>query len=94
MSIISRRDLEPLVTSFRQRLWAAQESICNEIVAGLEGRQILIERKLKGADGEYRLHEVAVTITSAGIGHDDELVLIGTFINPVSGRIQETEFVP
>ena len=94
MSIISRQDLEPIQESFRERLWAAQDSICKEIVAGLEGRQIMIGRKFKGTDEEFRLHEVAMSVTGARIGYDDELVLIGTYAHPVNGRLQETEFTP
>jgi len=94
MSIISRQDLEPIQESFRERLWAAQDSICKEIVAGFESRQVLIERKFKGADGEFVLHEVAVAVTGARIGYDGELILIGTYAHPVGGRLQETEFTP
>ena len=94
MSVISHQDLEPIQSSFRQRLWAAQEAICNEIVAGFEGRQVLIERKFKGTDGEFHLHEVAMAVTGARIGYDDELVLIGTYAHPVNGRVQETEHTP
>lgn len=91
MSIISRQDLEPIQSGFRQRLWAVQEALCKEIVAGLEGRQVLIERKFKGTDGEFALHEVAMAVTGARIGYDDELVLIGTYAHPVNGRLVETE---
>ena len=94
MSIISHQDLEPVQSDFRQRLWAAQDALCEEIVAGLEGRQVLIERKFKGPDGEFGLHEVAMAVTGARIGYDDELILIGTYAHPVNGRLQETEFTP
>ncbi len=94
MSIISRKDLEPLQESFRERLFAAQEAICREIIAEMSGRQVMIERKFKGTDGEFHLHEVAVSVTEARIGYDDELILFGTYAHPVNGRIQETEFTP
>ena len=94
MSIISHQDLEPLQESFRERLFALQETLCKEIVDGLEGRQIMIGRKFKGTDGEFGLHEVAMSVTGARIGYDDELVLIGTYAHPVNGRLQETEFTP
>ncbi len=94
MSIINHADLEALQSNFRQRLWAAQDALCEEIVAGFEGRQVLIERKFKGTDGEFGLHEVSMAVTGARIGYDDELVLIGTYAHPVNGRLQETEFTP
>jgi hypothetical protein len=55
---------------------------------------VLIERKFKGTDGEFGLHEVSMAVTGARIGYDDELVLIGTYAHPVNGRLQETEFTP
>jgi hypothetical protein len=55
---------------------------------------VLIERKFKGTDGEFVLHEVAMAVTGARIGYDDELILIGTYAHPVNGRVQETEFTP
>lgn len=91
MSIISRQDLEPLQESFRERLHAAQETLCKEVLAGFEGRQVEVERKFKGPDGEFSLHTVHVAITDVRLGYDDDLVLIGTFAHPVNGRLVETE---
>jgi hypothetical protein len=91
MSIINHADLETLQSSFRQRLWAAQETLCKEFVTEFEGRQILVERRLRNAEGEYAPFEVAVTVTDARLGYDDALILRGTYTNPVSGKIVETE---
>jgi len=91
MSVISYKDLEPLQESFHQRLCAAHETLCKEILAGFEGRQVEIERKFKGTDGEWGLHTVHATITDVRIGYDDMLILIGTFAHPVNGRPVETE---
>jgi len=94
MSKIEAADLAPLQENFQERLWAFQESLCKEIVAGLEGRQIRITRKFKGPGELWTLHEVDVTVEDARIGYDDELVLIGTYAHPHNGKIQHAEVTP
>lgn len=91
MNIINRTDRDALQESFQTRLYAAQDAICKEMVTELEGRQILVERRLKTAEGEYAPFEVAVTVTDARLGYDDTLILRGTYTNPISGKIVETE---
>ena len=94
MSIINHPDLAHLQEDFQERLFAFQEGLCKEIVSRLEGRQVLVERRLRNAEGEYVPFEVAVTVTDARIGYEDEIILGGTYTNPVSGKIIETEVVP
>ena len=91
MSKIDVQDLALLQESFRQRLWAAGEALCEEIVSGLDGRQIQVIRMLKGPGGLLTRHEVDVTVTAARIAYDDELILIGTFTHPLSGKPQDIE---
>ncbi len=91
MNIINRTDRDALQESFQTRLYAAQDAICKEMVTELEGRQILVERRLRNAEGEYAPFEVAVTVTDARLGYDDTLILKGTYTNPISGKIVETE---
>ncbi len=91
MSIISRQDLEPAQESFHRRLRAFEDALCKELVAGLEGRQITVERKFKGPGEVWTLHEVSVTVEDARIGYDDEIILIGTYVHPYNGKVQNTE---
>ena len=91
MSIIDQQDLAPLQESFQERLWAAQEAICKEIVAGLEGRQIVVRRKFREAGDQWTSRDVQVTPVDARIGDDDELILIGVYTHPHSGQLTETE---
>jgi hypothetical protein len=94
MSIINQQDLEPLQEDFHERLSALQETLCKEIVAGFEGRQIRVTRKIKGPNETWTPHEVDVTVEDARIGYDDDLILVGTYVNPLNGRIQSTEVRP
>jgi len=94
MSIINHPDLAHLQKDFQERLFAFQEGLCKEITASLEGRQVLVERRLRNTEGEYVPFEVAVTVTDARIGYDDEIILGGTYTHPLTGRIIETEVVP
>jgi hypothetical protein len=91
MSIINHEDRTALQERFHDRLYAAQDAICKEMVTELAGRQILVERRLRNVEGEYAPFEVAVTVTDARLGYDDALILRGTYTNPVSGKIVETE---
>jgi len=94
MSIIDAADLAPLQESFRERLLTFQESLCKEIVAGLEGRQIQVTRRFKGPGELWTLHKVDVTVEDARIDYADDLVLIGSYVNPLDGRVQHTEVIP
>jgi hypothetical protein len=94
MSKIEAADLVTLRENFQERLFALQESLCKEIVAGLEGRQIRVSRKFKGPGELWTLHEIDVTVDSARIGYDDELVLVGTYAHPHNGKLQSTEVTP
>jgi hypothetical protein len=91
MSIINQQDLAPLQENFQERLYAFQETLCKEIVAGLEGRQIRVSRKFKGPGELWTLHEIDVTVEDARIGYDDQLVLIGSYAHPHNGKLQHTE---
>jgi len=91
MSIINHPDLAHLQEDFQERLYAFQEGLCKEIVSRLEGRQVLVERRLKNTEGGWEPFEVAVTVTDARIGHEDEIILGGTYTHPLTGRIIETE---
>jgi len=91
MSIINHPDLAHLQEDFQERLFAFQEGLCKEIVSRLEGRQVLVERRLKNTEGGWEPFEVAVTVTDAHIGHEDEIILGGTYTHPLTGRIIETE---
>jgi hypothetical protein len=94
MSIINHPDLAHLQKDFQERLYAFQEGLCKEIIASLEGRQVIVERHLKSAVGGFAWTLVTVTLTDARIGYDDEIILGGTYTHPLTGRIIETEVVP
>jgi hypothetical protein len=94
MSIINHPDLAHLQEDFQERLYAFQEGLCKEITASLEGRQVLVERNLKNTEGGWEPFVVTVTVTDARIGYDDEIILVGTYTHPLTGRIIETEVRP
>jgi hypothetical protein len=94
MSIIDAADLAPLLGELQERLLTFRESLCKEIVAGLEGRQIQVSRRFKGPGELWTLHKVDVTVEDARINGNDDLVLIGSYVNPLDGRVQHTEFTP
>lgn len=91
MKAITKGELETVGEQWYDRLLAAQERVVEETVAPLRGRTRKIVRSFKEREGMGVVDiEVEVTITGGRIGYDDELLLVGTYVHPVSGKLVET----
>ena len=91
METITKSELETVGEQWYDRLFAAQDRAVEETVAPLRGRTRKIVRPFKERETAGVVDfEVEVTITGGRIGYDDELILVGTFVHPVSGKLVET----
>jgi hypothetical protein len=88
---ITKGELETVGQQWYDRLLAAQERVVEETVAPLRGRTRKIVRSFKEREAAGVVDfEVEVTITGGRIGYDDEFLLVGTLVHPVSGKLVET----
>lgn len=91
MNPITADEHEILVENFREGMNTMMDKFVEDYVAPLRGRTVRAVRKFKEpATGEFRQHEITVTVTGAHLGHDWELVLVGTYPHPFTGQLVET----
>lgn len=80
-----------LVERFRDGMNDLMDRFIEETVAPLRGRTLTAVRKFKDPDtGEASEREIKVTVIGGELGHDWELVLIGTYVHPFTGHLVET----
>jgi hypothetical protein len=91
MEPITATEHETLVENFRDGMNALMDKFVEDTVAPLRGRTLRAIRKFKEpVTGEFKEHEITVTVTDAHLGYDWELVLVGTNPHPHSGHLVET----
>lgn len=95
MKPIDTTEHETLVENFRELASSTMERIIEETVAPLRGRTVTAIRKFKEPrTGEFMDHTVTVVIDGGHLDYDGDLVLVGTYPHPFSGKPVITDVNP
>jgi hypothetical protein len=95
METITATEHETILESFRELANTTMDRLIEETVAPLRGRTVTTIRKFKEpVTGEFKEHTVTVVIEGGHLDHDGDLVLIGTYPHPFSGKPVITDVNP
>ena len=89
---ITRKELSALSNDWADRSQAVLDELLHSMAAPFIGRTFKQTRVFgslkKGNQGE---HQVEATVTGARHGWEGEIMLVGTFIHPITGKVTETD---
>ena len=95
METITATEHETILESFNELVNSTMDRLIEETVAPLRGRTVTTIRKFKEpVTGEFKEHTVTVTIEGGHLDYDGELVLVGTYLHPFSGKPVITDVNP
>ena len=89
---ITRKELSALCNDWADRSQAVLDELLESMGVPFIGRTFKQTRVLgslkKGGQGE---HQIEVTVTGARHGWEGGIMLVGTFIHPITGKVTETD---
>jgi hypothetical protein len=89
---ITRKELSALCNDWADKRQAALDELLESMGAPFVGRTFKQTRvfgsQKKGNQGEYTIE---ATVTGARHGWEGEIMLVGNFIHPITGKVTETE---
>ena len=95
MKPIDATEHETILESFNELANTTMDRIIEETVAPLRGRTVTTIRKFKEpTTGEFKEHTVTVTIEGGHLDYNGDLVLVGTYPHPFSGKPVITDVNP
>lgn len=95
MEPIDTTEHDIIVGTFRERVHDVIDRLLDETVIPLRGRTATTIRKFKEpTTGEFKEHTVIVTIEGGHLDYNGDLVLVGTYIHPFSGKPVITDINP
>jgi hypothetical protein len=89
---ITRKELSTLCNDWADKRQAALDELLESMEKPFIGRTFKQTRvfgsQKKGNQGEYTIE---ATVTGARHGWEGEIMLVGTFIHPITGKVTETD---